>query len=119
MIGRIFGKRPQGSGGERPQSLAGDRLARIETDYIGGRLAAATASQSDDGQRNAAFSVMTDHMLSEAGLPNSGSRPDFSSLPAHLQTQVSLLHTALLGDQTAADEALARSVPSGATWLVA
>ncbi|HTV70658.1 MAG TPA: DUF4274 domain-containing protein [Rhizobiaceae bacterium] len=103
MIGRVFGKRQQDSGGN-------DGLTRAEIDYIGGRLTALTNPGSYESRNEIAFATVVDHLLKDQG-HYTESRPDFRAFPPHLQTQLAQIHKVFFGGPSEAAEATAALGP--------
>lgn len=97
MIGRVFGKRQQGGGGN-------DRLTRAEIDYIGGRLTALTNPTSPERRNEIAFATVVDHFLKDQRRYTE-SRPDFRAFPPELQTQLTHIHAVFFGSLLEAAEA--------------
>lgn len=97
MFKRVFGRRQE-------QSISRDRLAMLQIDYVGGYFEG-LAPASREAPR-AMFWAAAFRMLDGHGLVKKGSSLDFASLPSHIAAQLSFMHTAILGDPSAAAEAM-------------
>lgn len=106
MFKRVFGRR-------QSEDLSRDRLALLKIDYVGGYFEGLSPSSREEPR--AIFWALAFKMLDGHGLMTKGHSPDFETLPAHIAAQLSLLHTATLGEPAAAAEAMKSLDPA---WYV-